>query len=152
MGGANTPGRERRGIGLALDEGLPLKLRNGGATILAWIAEAPERRGIAACVAALNLSGVGVAVMFFALDGADTGRLLRYLAQPSVWVGMYGSAAIGLGLFLSIPPVVQAADLYRRRQRLSELRRFRRQLLDEWGEEVAGRPGTDSAGDEADSF
>src|SRR3546814_19260502 len=58
---------------------------------------------------------------------------------------MYGAAAIGWGLFLTIPPVVQAAELYRRRPRLADLRRFRRALVDEWGEEVRGEDGTRSA-------
>jgi len=107
-------------------------------TILAWIAEAPERRGIATAVGALNLAGVGLAVYFFTLGGAETARLPRYLSQPSVWVGMYGSAAIGWGLFLTIPPVIQAADRFRRRQRVAELRRFRRKLTDEWGHEISG--------------
>ena len=107
-------------------------------TVVAWIAEAPERRGITAAVGALNVAGVGLAVYFFVLGGAEAARLPRYLSQPSVWVGMYGSAAIGWGLFLTIPPVVQAADRFRRRQRLAELRRFRRKLTDEWGYEISG--------------
>ncbi len=107
-------------------------------TIVAWIAEAPERRGVAAAVGALNVAGVGLAVYFFTLGGVETGRLPRYLSQPSVWVGMDGSAAIGWGLFLTIPPVIQAADRFRRRQRLAELRRFRRKLTDEWGYEISG--------------
>lgn len=107
-------------------------------TVLAWIAEAPERRGISAAVGALNLAGVGVAVYFFVIGGPDPGRLPVYLSKVSVWVGMYGSAAIGWGLFMTIPPVIQAGDRYRRRQRLAELRRFRRDLVSEWGEEIAG--------------
>ena len=108
-------------------------------TVAAWIAETSERRGIATAVGALNLAGVGLAVYFFVLGGTDPGRLARYLATPSVWVGMYGSAAIGWGLFMTIPPIVLAADRYKRRQRLNELRRFRRKLTDEWGDEIAGR-------------
>ncbi|MFN4091059.1 MAG: hypothetical protein ACK4QW_18720, partial [Alphaproteobacteria bacterium] len=64
-------------------------------------------------------------------------HLPRYMTQSSVWIGMYGSAAIGWGLFLTIPPVVQAADQFRRRQRIAELRQFRRRLVEEWGDEVA---------------
>lgn len=108
-------------------------------TVLAWIAEAPERRRISAAVGALNLAGVGLAVYFFVIGGSDPGRLPAYLSKASVWVGMYGSAAIGWGLFMTIPPVIQAGDRYRRRQRLAELRRFRRHLVSEWGEEIAGK-------------
>lgn len=108
-------------------------------TVFAWIAEAPERRGISAAVGALNLAGVGLAVFFFLAAGGETARLPRYIAQPAVWVGMYGSAAVGWGLFLTIPPVVQAADRLQRRKRLGELRRFRRRLTEEWGDEISGR-------------
>lgn len=115
-------------------------------TVAAWIAETNERRGLTFCVGALNLAGVALAVMFFILDTSPSLALSRYLASPIVWAGMYGTAAIGWGLFMSIPPLIQSAEVYRRRKRLSELRRFRRALIEEWGEEVAAdSPATDLA-------
>ncbi len=113
-------------------------------TVAAWIAETNERRGLTFCVGALNLAGVALAVMFFILDTSPTLGLSGYISSPIVWAGMYGTAAIGWGLFMSIPPLIQSAEVYRRRKRLSELRRFRRGLVEEWGEEVtADSPAAD---------
>ena len=50
---------------------------------------------------------------------------------------MYGAAGFGWMIFIAIPPVVGAFLTVMAQRRVSQLRRDQKELIEEWGEDVA---------------
>ena len=61
-------------------------------------------------------------------------------------LAIYGSAAFGWLMFMAIPPVVATFLTVVSQRRVAQLRTLQREIIDEWGESVAGRATGEIAG------
>ncbi len=111
-------------------------------TIVAYIVDrSPYRYGWVS-VAGLNLAGVAPYLMKLWFEGHSWSHALQILSNPFDLIVMYGAAALGWVLHLSVPPVVGAWLDVTSQRRLTQLRSIQRRLISEWGEEVS-RPEDD---------
>ena len=106
-------------------------------TLVAKIVETPSERHLTKCVGLLNLAGVLPVAVSLAKLGFTMPGLARLLADATNWAAMYGAAAAGWGLHLSVATlsVTMARRKLERQNRLLALRQ--KQLIHEWGPEVA---------------
>ena len=106
-------------------------------TLVAKIVETPSERHLAKCVGLLNLAGLIPIALAYVKLGLTMPGLARLLGDPINWAAIYGAAAAGWGLHLSVATlsVAMARRALDRQNRLLALRQ--KQLAHEWGPEVA---------------
>ena len=107
-------------------------------TTVAWIVETPAQRYLARTVGLTNLSGMVPAAYHFFEVGIGMPGLLKLLTQPVLWAMLYGAAAIGWGVYLTVPPLMVRITRHRIRRELRLLAIRRKQIVLEWGPEAAG--------------
>ena len=108
--------------------------------IVAWTVDRSPEKAAAYSVGCLNLAGVFPYLfpVWFAGDGI--GAAMEILTDALSLAVMYGAAALGWVLFISLPHAVGAVQKVIADRRLSELRAEQKRLVEQWGEEVAERP------------
>jgi len=110
------------------------------AAVASMIDETPER-DFAACVLAANFCGVLPSLADLWWQGNTLVRALAILSDPFSWLAMVGSAALGWGLALAIPPLIAGLLAVVAEQKVRRLKAYQRRLVEEWGEAVAGGAG-----------
>jgi hypothetical protein len=107
---------------------------------VAAIVDRHPRKLLARTVATMNFAGVmPFAIKLWVGVNSMTG-LASLLASPFSWLAFYGAAGIGWLLYLGAPAVttlLMRQSLVTRRETLETLQR---NLIKEWGEEIAKLP------------
>ncbi len=108
-------------------------------TGVAILVDQHRGRYLARSVGAMNLAGMTPATLQLWTAGISFAGLHTVIANPFTWLAVYGAAAVGWLLHSAVPPMVtmvveaQAVEMRRRLEARAEA------LIEEWGEEVAGR-------------
>ncbi|CAO3430680.1 hypothetical protein [Azospirillum doebereinerae] len=107
-------------------------------TIVAYVVDRDPDKSAPITVGGLNFCGC----MPFAIDLwkhqhtiAAAGKIFT---DPLSWLVMFGSAAVGWGLYYGIPPLVAGMEIARAEKRLEVLKGKKVALVQEWGPDVAG--------------
>lgn len=98
----------------------------------------PEKHA-AISVAALNFAGLSPNLADFIWGTASLGQALALVSNVFVMVVIYGAAAAGWILVLLLPPVSAIVLGVITDNRIQALRKDQTQLVEDWGEGVAGR-------------
>lgn len=104
-------------------------------TIAAWIAATPGQVQRTRCIGFANLAGaLPVAAHLLNMSGHG---MLRGLADPLLWAAIYGAAAFGWSIYVTIPAI--AESLLRRRldREARMLEQQQAMLIREWGTELS---------------
>ena len=91
-------------------------------------------------VGAMNLAGIVPAALKLWEAGITFAAFRELITSPYTWLVMYGVAAIGWVLHFSVPPVVRILIDLRAEEAKRRLEARAKMLIEEWGEEVSGRP------------
>ena len=113
-------------------------------TMAAWIVDAGRNRYLTTCIGATNVCGVAPVAILAMRKGPGFGIFWQTLADPFIWLAMFGSAAIGWALFTVLPPLVQAHAARKIARAREILHRRQRELAEEWGNQL------DPAADQVD--
>jgi hypothetical protein len=62
---------------------------------------------------------------------------LRLVADPVTLLVMFGAAAVGWAFYYAIPPMVMSFEVMRAEARIESLQGTKRDLIEEWGPDVA---------------
>ena len=89
-------------------------------------------------VAALNFAGVSPYLVDFVFGTASFGRAFELVSDVFVLVVIYGAAAAGWVLVMIMPPVAAIVLGVITDSRIQALRKDQRQLVEDWGGDVAG--------------
>ncbi|MGB0748908.1 MAG: hypothetical protein ACPGO3_09195 [Magnetospiraceae bacterium] len=105
-------------------------------TVVAYFTDrTPEKSG-AICVGSMNMAGSIPSLWQLWFGANSVEQAVSILTDPFSLVVIYGAAAFGWALFLSIPTVVMALTRTLDARRVSALRTNQRQLVEEWGDAV----------------
>lgn len=108
-------------------------------TLVAFVVDRHRKHYLTRCVGALNLAGVApYLVKIWAHH--TTVVAVQMLTDPVVWLVMYGGAAMGWIIFLSAPSIAWLQVEITGSRRVKALRARQKQLIDDWGNDVA-HPG-----------
>jgi hypothetical protein len=115
-------------------------------TIVAFVIDRSPKRYATFCVGGMNFSGV----FFFLLDlwsrgGHTIAHALDILSNVFALAVMFSAAGFGWLLFVAIPPVVATFLTVMAQRRVAYLRIRQREIIEEWGEDVAASAGAGSA-------
>lgn len=105
-------------------------------TLVALIIDKNREKYAAISVGSLNFCGVMPAAFELWMGGHSMGLTISLLSQPMHWLGMFGAAALGWAIHLTVPPIVAASIAVKTRTAIAEHKKAQDKLQDEWGEEV----------------
>ncbi len=105
-------------------------------TVVAWVTRRPEQRYLVQTVGAMNVAAVVPAAFQLADSGPSSPGPAGVLLDPVVWAGLYGAAATGWGIYLTVPPLVQSFTRRSIDRQLRVIENRQRELVREWGTEV----------------
>ena len=114
--------------------------------VVAWTVDRSKEKAAAYSVGCLNLAGVFPYLLpvWFARDGI--GAAMNILTDALALAVMYGAAACGWVLFLSLPPAVWVVQEAVPERRVTELKADQQRLVEQWSEKVAEKSNRASLG------
>ena len=104
--------------------------------LVAYIIDRTEEKSATFCVGGLNFCGAFPYLLELWLGDHTVGQAMQLLTDVFVLAVMYGGAAMGWMLYLSLPPVIASFIQVMSQKRLEQLRGTQRALLEEWGDEL----------------
>ncbi|MCE2510206.1 MAG: hypothetical protein J4G10_04435 [Alphaproteobacteria bacterium] len=109
----------------------------------AWVAFVVDRNPTKAAgksVMSLNLVGVAPYLIDLWVVGraGQMDKAYGMLTDPFTWFVIYGAAAVGWVIYLGMPHLIAGYVEMRTLQRKAHLVRLRQEIVEEWGEEIAG--------------
>lgn len=111
-------------------------------TIVSWLANtSPNRKSQVTAVLVFNLAGIMpfMGKVMRSPRGLDT--VMDITGNVFSWLVMYGAAAAAMLVLLLAPHVAAAMLQMMAHERLKNIATGQARLVDEWGEEVAGKSG-----------
>lgn len=108
-------------------------------TAVAIFIDRDPRKLASVTVAAMNFAGVSFYLVDFLMGTASFSRALELVSNVFVLVVIYGAAAGGWVMLLALPPVTAVILAALAESRINSLRKEQRELVKNWGEEVARR-------------
>jgi hypothetical protein len=99
----------------------------------------PARSGVIS-IGAMNLAGTWPFLLKLWTSGHTVVNAMKIILDPMAWLVIYAAAGVGWLLYVSFPALVAACMAIFAGRRLSQLRVRQKQLVEEWGPEVATNP------------
>lgn len=116
-------------------------------TVVAFFTDRRREKYAAFCVGAMNLLGVLPVALGMWTRDHSMDSAMRNVTNVFNWFLMYGSAAVGWGLYSITPAIVAFYLRVQIERRISKMQGYQQELLEDWGERVAA--GSKSAEDKA---
>lgn len=107
--------------------------------LVAYIIDTTPGRYACRCVALVNSAGVAIYVQKLWDGSNNLAGAIGIISDPFAWLAFYGSAAIGWGLFHSLPKIVVTMKEFNANRQIQSLISLQRDLVDEWGVDVRGK-------------
>lgn len=105
--------------------------------VVAYLIDKTPQKNATFCVASLNFAGLFPYLMDLWSGSHDVATAIAILTHPVSMITIYGSAVFGFVLYIGVPPVIAAFRSVMSEHRLTQLKDIQKQLVEEWGEEVA---------------
>ena len=106
-------------------------------TLVALIVDRTSQKYAVFCVGGTNFSGVFPYLLDLWSGEHTAGSAIEILTDVFSLLLMYGAAGFGWMIFIAVPPVVGVFLTVMAQRRVSQLRRVQKELIEEWGEDVA---------------
>jgi hypothetical protein len=106
-------------------------------TMVALIIDRTRQKYAVFCVGGMNFGGVFPYLLDLWAGENTAGSAMEILTNVFSLALMYGAAGFGWMIFIAVPPVVGAFLNVLAQHRVSQLRRDQKELIEEWGEDVA---------------
>ena len=109
-------------------------------TMVATVVDRYRAKYLTRAVGFMNLAGLTPLVVQLWTNGLTMNGVAGILSRPINWLTMYGAAGIGWVLFLGMPSLARIFVDIRADQLQRDLHARAKHLVQEWGEEVTGKP------------
>src|SRR5690606_33042816 len=101
-------------------------------TLAAFIVDRTPQRYAAFCVGGMNLSGTFPSLLDLWTGDHSIDMALHILSDVFALAVIYGAAAFGWLVYMTVPPVVAAFLTIMAQRRVQQLRAAQAQLVEEW--------------------
>lgn len=105
-------------------------------SVVAYYADTSKRRETFRIITACNLSGTLPFLTELVAHQNSTSMLFQRLTDPTVWLMMYLSAAVGYILIKGMPYMVEFFYDLSNSARIARLQSLQNRLIEEWGPEI----------------
>ncbi|MBL6932116.1 MAG: hypothetical protein ISR45_04140 [Rhodospirillales bacterium] len=106
-------------------------------TTVSAIIDRSAKKHAAFCVGGINICGVFPYLMELWTGDNSMEGAMRILTDVFSLIVMYGAASFGWMIYQSLPPIVATFLTVIAQSRVSSLRSVQRQLIEDWGDDVA---------------
>ncbi|MGE5506614.1 MAG: acyl-CoA synthetase [Actinomycetota bacterium] len=111
-------------------------------TLVAWATEKGHNKYAWLCVGGVNFAGV-IPYLFSLWFGVHTlDESLHLLTDGSVLLVSYACAGAGWLIYAGTPPMVASYLSMSTQRRVANLKSAQKKLVEEWGDDVAKKPGS----------
>lgn len=108
-------------------------------TLVAFLVDRTPKKYSTFCIGGLNFSGVFPSLLDLWTGPNSIGAAIDYMTDPFRLIIMYGAAGFGWLVFAMLPPVIGAILAVNAQRRVAHLRGTQRELIAEWGPEIAAQ-------------
>ncbi len=108
-------------------------------TVVAYIIDKTPKKYAAFSVGGMNLSGVFPALGELWTGNNTIPHAIEILTNIFDLIVMYAAASFGWLIYIAVPPVVNALLAVAAQHRIAQLRSRQRELIREWGQDIATR-------------
>ena len=109
-------------------------------TLVAFIIDKAPKKYSTFCVGAMNITGVFFSMLKLWAGNNTISHAIEIITNVFDLIIMYAAASFGWLLYIAIPPVVNALLAVVAQHRITLLRSRQRELIQEWGKDIATRP------------
>jgi hypothetical protein len=109
-------------------------------TLVAVVVDRHRHHYLTRCVGALNFAGLAPYLVKIWMHHTVL-MAMQMLTDPFAWLVMYGASSAGWVIYLSAPSIAWLQVELTGARRIKALKTRQRQLIEEWGEEVAEAAG-----------
>jgi hypothetical protein len=106
-------------------------------TLVAWIVDRNPQKYSTFCVGGMNFCGVFPYLLDLWGGTHSVSNAVGILTNVFTLLVMYGAAAFGWMMFMTVPPVVSGFLTVMQQRRVAQLRAQQKRLIEEWGDAVA---------------
>src|SRR4051812_23632705 len=107
-------------------------------TLVAFIIDRDPEKTAPLTVGAMNIVGVMVPILQLWKSANTVQAAVIQLSHPLTLMMMYLAAAVGWGIYYGVPPAVAGFVTLRAENRIAKLEQEQKELVEEWGPEIAG--------------
>ena len=107
--------------------------------IVAFIIDRTPQKYLVYCVGGLNFSGLYPFLTDLWTGEHTVSAAVSILTDVFSLLLIYSAAGFGWMIYIALPPLVGAVLTVMTQHRVTQFRRTQRDLIEEWGEEVAGQ-------------
>lgn len=105
-------------------------------SIVAWIIDRSEQKYATFCVLGINFSGLFPYLMDIWFKNHSVDAATEIMGNVFDLFVIYGAAAFGWMVFLTLPPIITTFLSVMSENRLKTLRETQKSIIEEWGEKV----------------
>ncbi len=109
-------------------------------TIVAFVIDRSKQKSATFCVGGMNFCGVFYNLLELWSGFNTWNQAVSILTDVFAQAIMFSAAAFGWMLYISVPPVVIAFLTVMLQHKVAQLRAAQKEIIDEWGEDVAASP------------
>lgn len=109
-------------------------------TMVAFVIDKSSGKYATLCVGAMNITGVFPSIFELWTGQNNFSQAIQIITNVFDLVIMYGAAGFGWILYIVIPSTVSTLLNLLAQRRITRLRNQQRELINEWGKDVAIRP------------
>lgn len=106
-------------------------------TLVAWIIDRSHQKSATYCVAGMNFCGLFPYLIDLWMGTNSLPAATAIVTNVFALLAIYGAAAFGWVIYITIPPVVSTFLTVMAQRRVAQLRTLQRQIIEEWGDGVA---------------
>lgn len=106
-------------------------------TLVAFIIDRSEQKSATFCVGSINFIGVFPYIMDLWIDNNTLDAAISNVTDLFAMLIMYSASAFGWLLFMAMPTVVASFVTVLQQRKVAQLRGQQKELMEEWGAEVA---------------
>lgn len=113
-------------------------------TVIAYMIDRRKEKYAAFCVGCMNFAGVLPYGMRLWVSEHSVEGSMRQVADPVALLVMVGAAAVGWVIYFVAPSIVGVFLRLQAEQKVRRLKELQRELMEEWGEDIARSHAADA--------
>ncbi len=113
-------------------------------TMVAFVVDKSSGKYATFCVGSMNITGIFPSIFELWAGNNNMSQAIQIITDVFDLVIMYGAAGFGWILYIIIPSAVSTLLTIMGQRRIARSRNRQRELIGEWGKDVAARPELES--------
>lgn len=116
-------------------------------TFVALFVDNSQEKLMGVTIGAMNIAGIIPGIITLWQKGHTVAHALDVIASPIQLLFMYGAAGVGFLVYVNVPTLLRSLNRKRGNERLKNIKQKQDEMIEEWGDQIIGKPIESDAGD-----